>query len=332
VIKNNMNEIPSGVQQLLDAHTQIVQMMSQNIASNNGNLPHQNQGSKEFEDGVVTSRRACKICGEIGHTSKECCEQCPHCDTSHPNGECPVTHVSCFLCEGTTHVPAQCHLFPKVQRMNQQAKDGICQSIGKIHDDTGIKIKGESEVKLHETTLAFTTKCCYTCGEEGHISSNCTRKRERLPTYVVEFEDQELEDLLALGKPKKKKKRRNNSKEKEISQVLCYNCKEPGHYASHCLGKKKNKAKEQEEEKCTLNKDSSQVECHECQKLGHYSWDCLEKMKGKGDATRDYVVNKKRKKDLTKVVCFKCKNKGHYSRDCQEKRVGNGSRKTAIYE
>ena len=53
--------------------------------------------------------------------------------------------------------------------MNQQAKGGICQSIGKVHDDTRKKMKGKSEVKLHETTLDVTTKCCYTCGEEKDI-------------------------------------------------------------------------------------------------------------------------------------------------------------------
>ena len=99
LINSNNKELPSGMQQLLDAHTQIVQMMSQNMASNNNNLRRKNHGSKEFEDGDATSPRACKICGEIGHTSKECHERCPNCDTSHPNEECPTTQISCFLCE-----------------------------------------------------------------------------------------------------------------------------------------------------------------------------------------------------------------------------------------
>ena len=71
---NKNSELPSGVQQLLDAHTQIVQMMSQNIARNNDNLPQKIQDCKEFKDDVATSLRACKTCGEIGHTSKECYE------------------------------------------------------------------------------------------------------------------------------------------------------------------------------------------------------------------------------------------------------------------
>ena len=144
---NKNSELPSGVQQLLDAHTQIVQMMSQITARNNDNLPQKIQGSKEIEDDFATSLRACKTCGEIGHTSKECYEQCPHCDTSHPNKECPTINVSCCLCEGTDHVPAQCHLYITVQRMNQQTKGGKFQPIGKVHEDTRSKKNIETEAK-----------------------------------------------------------------------------------------------------------------------------------------------------------------------------------------
>ena len=52
---NKNSELPSGVQQLLDAHTQIVQMMSQITARNNDNLPQKIQGSKEIEDDFATS-------------------------------------------------------------------------------------------------------------------------------------------------------------------------------------------------------------------------------------------------------------------------------------
>jgi hypothetical protein len=57
--------------------------------------------------------------------SKECHEQCPYCDTNHPVGECPMTQVTCFLCEGINHVPVECKFYSAVQRMNQQAKDGL---------------------------------------------------------------------------------------------------------------------------------------------------------------------------------------------------------------
>jgi hypothetical protein len=59
--------------------------------------------------------RACKRCGEIGHISKECHEQCPYSDTSHPIGECPMTQVTYFLCKGINHVPTECKFYSTVQ-------------------------------------------------------------------------------------------------------------------------------------------------------------------------------------------------------------------------
>ena len=58
---------------------------------------------------------ACKLCGEIGHNHKEHKDECPNCEGIHPVEECPTTQITCFLCEGTTHYPAQCHIYPMVQ-------------------------------------------------------------------------------------------------------------------------------------------------------------------------------------------------------------------------
>ena len=66
--------------------------------------------------------RACKICGEIGHTQEEDKDGCPHCEENHPAEECPTGQVTCFLCEGTMHYPAQCLLYPKVQEITKQQK------------------------------------------------------------------------------------------------------------------------------------------------------------------------------------------------------------------
>jgi hypothetical protein len=96
MVNRNSKELPPGMQQVLDDHPQIVQMMSQNLASTNNNLPQNNLGSKEPRDSAEITLQACKICGEIGHTPQECHEQCPYCDTNHLVEECPMAQVTCF--------------------------------------------------------------------------------------------------------------------------------------------------------------------------------------------------------------------------------------------
>jgi hypothetical protein len=128
--------------------------------------------------------------------------------------------------------------------MNQQAKDGLCQLLEKTPEDRKSKMKVEKKVMkiAHNTT----TKCCYSCEEEGHLSRNCSKKRERLATTVVEYEENEVRDLLALERPKKKKKKQDYSK------VLCFNCREQEHFADQCP-ERNNKANIQGSVKKNLN-------------------------------------------------------------------------------
>jgi hypothetical protein len=100
--------------------------------------------------------------------------------------------------------------------MNQQAKDGMSQLLGKTPGDGRPKMKMED--KVMGITHNPTSKCCYTCEEEGHLSRDCLKKRKRCLTTVVEYEDNEIRDLLALELPKKKKKK---IKEKDNSKSLC---------------------------------------------------------------------------------------------------------------
>src|SRR3954462_10396088 len=108
------------------------------------------------------------------------------------------------------------------------------QMFGKLHKGTTSTKKDKNKVRTmpHRAIPKVTTKCCYSCGEEGHISSKCPKKRERFPTYVVKYEEHELEELLALERPKKKKKKKKcpNPSKKDITQEQCYTCKEIGHY------------------------------------------------------------------------------------------------------
>jgi hypothetical protein len=81
MISSKSNELPLGVQQLLDAHTHIVQMASR-IMTNNNISPSDPSNDKPKEH-VVTRNQACNLCGDIGHTSKDFEEQCHSCGKDH---------------------------------------------------------------------------------------------------------------------------------------------------------------------------------------------------------------------------------------------------------
>jgi hypothetical protein len=115
LVNSDSKELPPGMQQVLDDHSRVVQIMPQILGSTNNNLPQNNLGNKEPRDGTEITLQAYKIYGEIGHMSKECHEQCTNCDTSHPTGECPMAKVTCFLCDGSNHIPTNCKFYSTVQ-------------------------------------------------------------------------------------------------------------------------------------------------------------------------------------------------------------------------
>jgi hypothetical protein len=84
----------------------------------------------------------------------------------------------------------------------------------------------------------------------------------------VEYEEMEVRDLLALEIPKKKKKM---IKKKDNSKVMCFKCKELGHYADKFL-ERDNKANRQGSMKKNLN----HITCFKCKQMGHYSNQCIE--------------------------------------------------------
>jgi predicted Zn-ribbon and HTH transcriptional regulator/DNA-directed RNA polymerase subunit N (RpoN/RPB10) len=265
----------------------------------NDHLPKIEQNNIEFGESLMIKPKACKTCGEIGHTSKECTDEWPHGHTRHPVREYPTNQISCFLCEATNHVPTQCQLYPVVQEVSQQAKKRMQQNLmeyvevqgnkeenkrdtrhitcftcgerghyswdckekrigqdteqnphqTKIVDHTGVK----SEIKIMSfpRTSKSTSKCCYKC-KGDHLARSCHIKRDWTSLIEIEYSKQDLEELLALETPKKKKK-------KNLSDVICYKCKDKGHYADKCPEKMKEKCLTRSHKKII-----SPVTCRRC--------------------------------------------------------------------
>jgi hypothetical protein len=235
-------------------------MMSQMVASTHNSLPQDERSGKLTPVNTEVIQQACKRCGEIGHTSKDCHEEWPHCDPSYPVEECPMNQVTCFLCEGTNHIPAECKFYSTVQRINQQANVRTSQPPERTPEDGRLKRKMED--KDMEMALNRTTKCCYSCEEEGHLSRDCSKKREYFPTAVVEYEENEVKDLLALERPKRKK---------DNSKIMCFKCKELGHYVSQCP-----KLQHEVIIQGRPKRDLSMITCFKCKQKGHYSDTCSE--------------------------------------------------------
>src|SRR3954462_8816825 len=180
----NTSEVDPTMQRFLETQTQLLHKVKDQMINMGNNSSKGVCDNKDDKDDILEGTQACNICGDKDHTSKEHEDQCPNCEEKHPTDQCPTSQATCFLCEGNNHVPIQCPIYSIVQ---QRKQGGVQQQFVNPHEGTTSTKKDEGKVKTmhHKAKSKVTTKCCYSCGEEGHISSNCPKKRERFPTFVV---------------------------------------------------------------------------------------------------------------------------------------------------
>ena len=104
------------------------------------------------------------------------------------------------LCEWTTHYPAQCHIYPMVQRTIQLKEEAMKGALMEGLEEPVMKKEVEDTPK--EEPIKPYTKSCYSCGEEGHISQNCLNgDLVEFPTEEVEYDPHELEAMNGMKGP-----------------------------------------------------------------------------------------------------------------------------------
>ncbi|KAL6600543.1 hypothetical protein ACP70R_045343 [Stipagrostis hirtigluma subsp. patula] len=239
----------------------------------------------------VSENRACCRCGEKGHyTNKDlthCGEKytsknlgCSSCDINHPLGKCPMGKVTCFLCEGNDHVPAQCRFSPILTAVTQCHRESFRAALKQAMTEpsrrtvTSVKPPGEREPydDSHE---------CHFKGSREVITkvSGCNHSEKA---------NRDAESPVNSQVPASDK---NNPAETLASPlgVTCFICHDKGHYSYMCPKKK----------------PPGELEL--------YDVTCVD-FNGKGRKNKTPG-----RLELCDVTCFNCHDKGHYSYTCPKK-------------
>ena len=141
---------------------------------------------------TMAEATVCRRCGEEGHFSNQC-TSCPNCDEDHPPGSCPITKVTCFLCEGHDHRPKECCLHRMITKSIELQQRILHASIIRATpDQEGTQ---EHPVRKRRIRRQFDKKVtCFICDEPGHFAICCPVKRQ-----AFTIRNQDLPGFIAQG-------------------------------------------------------------------------------------------------------------------------------------
>ncbi|CAH9134507.1 unnamed protein product [Cuscuta epithymum] len=169
---------------------------------------------------------------------------------------------------------------------------------------------------------------CYNCGEEGHMSVNCTAARRKKPCFLCGSLEHNIKQCKK-GKDcficKKEGHRAKDCPEKNNggswSSKMCLKCGDSGHDMFSCHSDYH--PDDLKLIQCYICKrfghlccadypdnGPSKVSCYKCGSLGHTGLACAG-FRGESSATG------------TLLTCYRCGEDGHFSRECTFHRGGN---------
>ena len=149
--------------------------------------------------------KACTRCGIVGHTASLCLPTCRCGEYTHYSDACPLRKVTCFLCEGTDHVPKDCRLNAVIAKTKKEQGT----TVQPIRQPMTIDNSGHNPSALPPTPAPV---------EANHGRSNVTKdvhKSLLVPVSAAKVHNQ---------KPAPR----------DQASRFCRNCRKPGHRFSDC--------------------------------------------------------------------------------------------------